>query len=359
MTPPFDFVPRKFAKVAKKPAPPPSRESIHPSVPQKETVNNSDPASRTGQRSEAGDAGHGGGSHSRSVLTDTDYVNLLYLALSDYALWSNPDLRRTIDWNTSPESDEVDEEREFGFLPLSHLQNHSHILSGLQLLGHQNAIAKAIRTCASDLLELRLLVTSDSSWFPNHNTADDPGIYEIRRRTRGPPDPVCGTNPAQHRSIHGIANFMLKLLASSPSSSVPYSRLQNITLPPHHLDKPNDPPLCKGFALLTFSDMEDLTYLADAWPWHRKYEHPEESPPHISEAMKFGFRVLPKAEWDKLKAEYLVYRSRLVEEINAQRTPNRSSVVPVTPGTWLKMHPTTYPRIHGRTLAYWSFAPAT
>jgi len=41
----------------------------------------------------------------------------------------------------------------------------------------------------------------------------------------------------------------------------------------------------------------------------------EISPFHV-EATKFGLRVLTKAKWEELRAEYLLYRQELVDEIN-------------------------------------------
>ena len=41
----------------------------------------------------------------------------------------------------------------------------------------------------------------------------------------------------------------------------------------------------------------------------------EISPLHV-EATKFGLRILTKAKWEELKAEYLLYRQELIDEIN-------------------------------------------
>ena len=46
--------------------------------------------------------------------------------------------------------------------------------------------------------------------------------------------------------------------------------------------------------------------------------HPDEQISSFRvEAAKFGLRVLPKAKWEELRAEYLLYRQELVDEINA------------------------------------------
>jgi xRRM domain len=101
-------------------------------------------------------------------------------------------------------------------------------------------------------------------------------------------------------------------------------------------------PTCKSFALVTLSHEDDVDTLLQAWPWNHpmdtmnsnrpgiktavvntkgkgKDKHP---PPHeeISslhvEATKSGLRILTKAKWEELRAEYLLYRQELVDEIN-------------------------------------------
>ena len=101
-------------------------------------------------------------------------------------------------------------------------------------------------------------------------------------------------------------------------------RVQNITLPRHHLDRPTDIPKCKGFALVSFASTEDVAFLSKKWPWRRDRTHPLDQDTSIGEAdisserreaLRFGFRVLEKAQWEKLNQEYLAYRQRLLEEI--------------------------------------------
>jgi xRRM domain len=98
------------------------------------------------------------------------------------------------------------------------------------------------------------------------------------------------------------------------------TRIQGITLPPHHQDKPGDHPTCKGFALVTLQNPSDLNFLLHRWPWDRIAQTKTDSVaefPDALEASKFGFRTLPKMRWDELREEYLAYRQQLVEEINA------------------------------------------
>ena len=97
---------------------------------------------------------------------------------------------------------------------------------------------------------------------------------------------------------------------------------------PHHQDKPGSIPVCKGFALVTLSNLEDVDALLEQWPWdvypRKKPAEPEESAEESQnanlqlcrDARKFGFRCLRKTRWEELKAEYILYRQQLVDEMN-------------------------------------------
>ena len=52
----------------------------------------------------------------------------------------------------------------------------------------------------------------------------------------------------------------------------------------------------------------------------------EEISPFQVEATKFGLRVLSKAKWEGLRAEYLCYRQELVDEINTYQDEGQSEV---------------------------------
>ncbi len=96
--------------------------------------------------------------------------------------------------------------------------------------------------------------------------------------------------------------------------------IQGITLPPHHQDKPGTQPSCKGFALVTLSTSEDVDYLLKTWPWQRTPgdKEAENNTSEISnEATKFCLRVISKWDWEQLREEYLAYRQKLVDEVNA------------------------------------------
>jgi hypothetical protein len=127
--------------------------------------------------------------------------------------------------------------------------------------------------------------------------------------------------PLQYRTIPGIAHLILSLLSTNNSPArIHGTRIQGITLPPHHQDQPGDYPTCKGFALIVLQSSSDVEFLLHRWPWDRTPQIKTDALatfPDALEASKFGFRTLPKMRWDELREEYLAYRKQLVEEINA------------------------------------------
>jgi hypothetical protein len=86
----FAFVPRAVSKDKKKPV----------LVPQ------SIPTSGSSAREPNPNANEGKtkASDRKTKYSDEDYANLIFIAISDYALWSDPDLRRTVDWSSTSES---------------------------------------------------------------------------------------------------------------------------------------------------------------------------------------------------------------------------------------------------------------
>lgn len=135
----------------------------------------------------------------------------------------------------------------------------------------------------------------------------------------------------------------------TPSSSSfpidPLTRIQGISFPPHHSDKPDARPSCKGFALVTFAHATDCEYLKTHWPWFREARSSSEKEKAKTDeekgvdsaveisclAWQHEFRVITKERWLQLKAEYLSYHQKLVEGMNAyqdsqQSRPRRASV---------------------------------
>ncbi|TFK43971.1 hypothetical protein BDQ12DRAFT_596164 [Crucibulum laeve] len=336
----FAFIPRKFAKAPKASISTVPSQTHTASV----TVLPRDVKGKGKDERETGPTK----ANSKVKYSDSDYINLVCMALSDYALWADSDFRRKIDLSGTGE-DALEEDKGckssslfdefYKVIPLSYVLHHSPVLRGLRLDDAQTAIVKALRTHAPDFVEVRLLVSqpSSSTWYGGQGK--EKGGYEIRRKSR---DETTGRSkqdwenltiymeniPIQHRSIPGIAAFTHALLVGSDRSVKDMvTRVQNITLPPHHQDKPGDMPSCKGFALVTLSDPRDVDYMLTSWPWNRQHGHKQVEKPleeygEVREASKFGFRALPKSLWDQLKEEYLAYRQKLVDEINAYQDTN-------------------------------------
>ncbi|KAG6841300.1 hypothetical protein C0991_012470 [Blastosporella zonata] len=333
----FAFIPRTLAKGKRK-----TEQNTT------QATTSSTPAQTTSTSQSAATSG----SSTRAKFSNEDYVNLFGLALSDYALWADSDLRRTIDWSSEPSSDEQGAD---GFFPLSHLLKRSKVLGPLNLEGSQVPIAKALRlNDATSVVEVRLLMSepSASTWSSKRDTARDLGAYEVRRRdleggiTRASKNyskqdwenrTVYVENmPAPYRTVPAILDFINTLIAARQSSNSASIRVQGIILPPHHQDKPGDAPTCKGFALIVLQDELDVDFLLETWRWDRQRsadaEHTQpEEPTEIQDAAKFGFRTLSKSRWDQLKEEYLSYRERLVGEINAHQDAEVPIPVPVVP----------------------------
>ncbi|KAG2155147.1 uncharacterized protein EDB93DRAFT_1239404 [Suillus bovinus] len=337
----FAFIPRNISKGGK-------QQGTSPHVPSSRSLKPTPAIERRDSESAypgppASDKGKQKASEpsTKPVYDDKDISILVVLAFSDYALWLDSDLRR------KTEESLRNEEHDAGFLPLSYLIRRAFGRENLgqdYMLTEANAV-KAIRAYASDVLEVRMLVSapSASAWYPSWKPErSSVGGYEVRRKdwrtlsenatrefTRNQWDDrtiYMENIPAQYHTIPGIIRFAQGLLSHCPGS-LTLIPIQNVTLPPHHLDKAEDRPKCKGFALVTFSNAELCQIFLESWPWTRPLQ-PEsddsglaESNLETKEALKFGFRTLPKASWDKLNEEYLAYRQKLIHELADANEP--------------------------------------
>ncbi|KAF8547011.1 hypothetical protein OG21DRAFT_1517701 [Imleria badia] len=330
MTAPFAFVPRAVSKYTKEwqgiSRPPPS-----PSPPPDPTTDSDDEHTEPAHRK-----------HSTQ-----DIASLISLALSDYNIWLDSDLRWKLDASlqddTSPDN--------AAFVPINYLLRRAPFRGSLPSAStnpepSETEALKALRTHASRTFEVRMrLPTSTSSasvWYGTGKTSrkKDVGGYEVRRRdwatlrdcssrgwTRARWDEMTAYMeciPPQYRSVGGIARFAELLLSETNADVVvePRLRVQCVTLPPHYLDKPGDAPKCKGYALVTFSSKSDLDAVLDAWPWERYRVHVPANAnddgnvsPVVKEAHKYALRATSKARWDALNKEYLLYKQSLVEEV--------------------------------------------
>ncbi|TCD61397.1 hypothetical protein EIP91_008518 [Steccherinum ochraceum] len=258
-----------------------------------------------------------------NTLSDDAYAALLKLSLSDHALWLDANLRRVVESSSE------------GYIPLMHIVKHSSYLSSITPPPSEAILVKALRACASELFDLRVLFSEPSRamWYGRTSGANDSaGGYEIRLKDwEGASHQARNSNreewesktfymeniPLQYRSIPGIYQFTTSVLLRN--NTLPASCVQSISLPRHHQDKPTDQPKCKGFALVTLSSPDHVARLVEEWPWQRRRNAKSMEQPNadLQDAVKFGFRVLKKARWDQLKEEYLARRHQLLEQIRA------------------------------------------
>ncbi|KAG6914056.1 hypothetical protein DXG01_002737 [Tephrocybe rancida] len=217
MSSPF-FKPRAITKPKPKPNStqhvlPHASSSIHPIHPPPSTSTSTTPATKP--------------------KFNEDYTSLFSLALSDYALWADSDLRRALDF-----SRESDEEGDGGFVPLTQLLKRSKVLAPLALEKVQVQIVKALR--AEGKMDARLLVSepSASTWggqAPDRRDLGAASLMDIHSQE---------DIQSPQRTLPSILHFFYTLLSKHPTS--PNACIQALTFPPHHQDKPNALPTCKA-----------------------------------------------------------------------------------------------------------------
>ncbi|KAF5324654.1 hypothetical protein D9611_004386 [Ephemerocybe angulata] len=268
-------------------------------------------------------------------------ATLFCLALSDYALWADSDLRMKLSGSSE----------EATYISLNYLLHHSSVLQ--PLLGiPQTLLVKHLRTHLSDVLDFRMLVATPQPWFNRSGATSSQttgGGYEVRLKTWDPASSPIYSKldwekravyvenvPIHYRSIPMLVKFLVALLPAKDEST-PFhertSRIQHIFLPPHYQDKPGDLPHFKGFAVVTFLQEIDAQHVLESWPWETQGTSSfstssstanskllsDNSSEALKEAAKFGFRSTSKSNWEALRAEYLLYRQQLIEEINAHQ----------------------------------------
>lgn len=269
-------------------------------------------------------------SHQTQDGVGRDIAALALLALSDHRIWSDADLRRKLD-----ECLQCNDASAAGFVPINYLIRRPPFRGSLPAEPSETEVVKALRSYASETLEVRMLgsAPSLSVWYGTGKTSrkKDVGGYEVRRKDwetlRDHPlrtlravqwderTVYMECVPIQYRSDAGIARFTQAILPphTSPPSLI---LVQNVTLPAHHQDNLGDIPKCRGYALVTLSTIEQRDALLDNWPWKRQPSSASDEPatPEIKEARKFGFRAISKTRWDQLNEEYVAYRQKLVDE---------------------------------------------
>ncbi|KAJ7154190.1 hypothetical protein C8R46DRAFT_911881 [Mycena filopes] len=265
--------------------------------------------------------------------SDEDYTTLLCLSLSKYRLWSDPDLRRHIEWTSSND----------GFFPLNYLVDSRCPLSGART--SENLVAKALRAHAVDVVDVRMTIPSGTEPGKKRGNFEirpkfwDDAVYPVTREGWENRTIYVENIPVQHKTLPSFCRFILGLLPAT-SAMAQYNRIQGITLPSHHSDDPGAEPKFKSFALITLADAGDVESLLTTWPWARRQGHTDTAADvdsaDASDATKFGFRALSKARWDELNAEYLDYRAKILaeeESVEATLPPQPLPVPPAQPAS--------------------------
>ncbi|TFK28945.1 hypothetical protein FA15DRAFT_583423 [Coprinopsis marcescibilis] len=325
-------------------------------------------------------------------LVGDEEVALVWLALSDYALWADGDLRRRLEVNADEDEGNTGEvENEGCILPsafrwnartdfildisFNYVLNHSPILSRLKRFAgtSQTPLMKAVRTSASHLFDLQLIVTEPQPWFNRNGSASSDthgtlGGYRVRRKNRqglgytkrdwDERTVYMEHIPIECRDIPSSVTFILSLLPKREGLNGDYryldslNRVQHVTLPPHHHDTPGTTPKFKGFALVTFLELDDARHFLQKYPWSssslgasltsRLSKHSQQA---SESALKFGFRTLSKHSWEQLRSEYIAYGQTLVQEINrVQDQQLKSAPVISTPAALEAKDKSTQPR---------------
>ncbi|KAF8205505.1 hypothetical protein K438DRAFT_1578962 [Mycena galopus ATCC 62051] len=251
--------------------------------------------------------------------SDEDFTILLCLSLSKHRLWSDPDLRRNIEWSSRARANDGCVSTVF---PLSYLLEYSCPLSSAR--ASETVVVKALRAHAADVVDVRMAIPSGEDHvgrkrgnFEIRPKFWDDAVYPVSREGWGNRTVYVENIPIKYKTLAAFFRFLVALLPAN-SATADHNRIQEISLPPHHSDEPGTEPKLKSFALVTFATTEDAESLLSTWSWARTQTRTlSEASSVASEAIQFGFRTLSKARWDELNAEYLNYRTTLLADIPA------------------------------------------
>lgn len=259
---------------------------------------------------------------------------LVWLTLSDYAVWSDPDLRRMVSYSAE------------GYVNLAALLKYSSGILNTKLEKEEVAVAKALRACPSGLALFDVRLTLPT--FPSGSSATT-GNYEIRRKDWGScEESLSGYSrqywedasvyvenvPSTHLTLGSFAQFAASVTPTTNTdnaesggpASFSLTNVQRVTFLPHHLDKPNDKPKPKHFAVVILASPLHSKSLQTSWPWN--LSSPERgvdwAGARIEEkartlGIKHGFRVISKTRWKQLTEEYVSQRDTVVKSLDIEK----------------------------------------
>jgi len=224
-------------------------------------------------------------------------------------------------------------------------------------------IVRAVQQHLPDVLEARILVSSPqkSASCASGSRSDTSGGYEIRRKDwksiRSVTAPLKkrdwdamtvylvrvelyttlsflsinphikrGTDgvsvsqeklPTRIRSVAAVYRFVLSLLNGREDR--PFDAIQDVKLAPPPDGEAESKRAFKGFAFVTLSSADLVKQLLEDWPWSPGDQSaPASASADVTDARKYGVRVITKTRWEELRDEYLAYRAQLLNAFHEE-----------------------------------------
>lgn len=116
---------------------------------------------------------------------------------------------------------------------------------------------------------------------------------------------------------------MLSLLNSQRDCS--FDAIQDVKLAPPSDGETEPKRTFKGFAFVTLSSTDLVKRLLEDWPWLPGDQSgsvssriPASASTDVTDAHKYGVRVITKARWEELRDEYLAYRTQLLSAVREE-----------------------------------------
>jgi len=129
--------------------------------------------------------------------------------------------------------------------------------------------------------------------------------------------------PTRIRSVPAVYRFVLSLL--NGRKDCPFDAIQDVTLAPPLDGETESKRAFKGFAFVTLSSTDLVKQLLEDWSWSPGDQStpasgriPASVSADVTDARKYGVRVITKARWEELRDEYLAYRAQLLNSFHEE-----------------------------------------
>lgn len=150
-----------------------------------------------------------------------------------------------------------------------------------------------------------------------------------------------------------VYRFVWALLNGRKDCS--FDAIQDIRLIPPSEGEAESKRMFKGFAFVTLTSADLVKQMLEDWPWLPGDRSAPASggisPPasaDVTDAHKYGVRVIAKARWEELRDEYLAHRAQLLNAVHEEgRKPGKAQPAfapPVPNGSFHSTAPQDYPR---------------